>query len=451
MTEADGSTIHWSYDQSYRLTGETMRDPSNALTYQAGYVYDPVGNRESATINGQTTSYSYNNLDQITTAATGSFTSQYSYNQRGDLTRITGLSGDTSYSWDAADHLIGATLPNGVTSNFAYDAAGRRVSQTIIPVTGPTKITNYLWDEASLYGDVVRETDGGGNQVASYVLANGQLLDQTQAGTLSYVLQDGHGSTGALTDANGNATDIYRYDAYGNLLSHQGTGSTPYLYAGQQFDTLTGLYDLRARYYQSEDGRFLSKDLATLEPTQPADLTRYLYVRDDAPNGTDPSGLLLAEEGLRLNETAEQIPTLARTGETIESAEVGPGLSLFAKFLYTFVPNPGSTTLTTSLLETASGETVELVTVNGFQQAAVNALRGGIADASVQVIDAFSNLQEGIAASATDHAEAVAVRYAQSINARIIAMGVSNVEVCAPCLTFLQQAGVSFYYIGEFI
>jgi len=132
VTEADGSTIHWSYDQSYRLTGEAMRDPSNALTYQAGYVYDPVGNRESATINGQTTSYSYNNLDQITTAATGRFTSQYSYNQRGDLTRITGLSGDTSYSWDAADHLIGATLPNGATSNFAYDAAGRRVSQTII-------------------------------------------------------------------------------------------------------------------------------------------------------------------------------------------------------------------------------------------------------------------------------------------------------------------------------
>ena len=60
-----------------------------------------------------------------------------------------------------------------------------------------TQVTQYLWDEASPYGDVALETDGAGATLASYLLAEGELLAQTRGGTTSYYLQDGQGSVRA--------------------------------------------------------------------------------------------------------------------------------------------------------------------------------------------------------------------------------------------------------------
>jgi hypothetical protein len=76
-------------------------------------------------------------------------------------------------------------------------------------------ITNYLWDEASTYGDVVLETNGGGLTLASYVLGGTGLISQTRGTTTSYFLQDGQGSTRALTNTNNPATvtDTYSYTA----------------------------------------------------------------------------------------------------------------------------------------------------------------------------------------------------------------------------------------------
>ncbi|MDX1992375.1 MAG: RHS repeat-associated core domain-containing protein [bacterium] len=47
----------------------------------------------------------------------------------------------------------------------------------------------------------------------------------------------------------------FDYTAFGDLLS-TGTPTTDYLYTGQQFDAATGLYSLRARYYDPGTGRF---------------------------------------------------------------------------------------------------------------------------------------------------------------------------------------------------
>jgi uncharacterized protein YjbI with pentapeptide repeats len=49
------------------------------------------------------------------------------------------------------------TLPNATHLQYQYDADGRRVQQQL-----GSNVTNYLWDEASRYGDVVLESDGSG-------------------------------------------------------------------------------------------------------------------------------------------------------------------------------------------------------------------------------------------------------------------------------------------------
>jgi RHS repeat-associated protein len=132
-----------------------------------------------------------------------------------------------------------------------------------------TSVTNYLWDEASPNGDVVLETDGSNNTLASYVLGDGQVLTETRSGVTSYYLDDGQGSVRGLTDGNGAVTDRYTYDAYGNLLSSQGSTINPYRYTGQYFDSLTGLYNLRARYYDPKTGRFTCADTADVTPSDP--------------------------------------------------------------------------------------------------------------------------------------------------------------------------------------
>ena len=289
VTEADGTTVAWAYDNASRLTGETQTAPNGTVVSQTGYTYDSVGNRLTMTAGGQATNYTYNSRDQLTNTTTGNQSTQYSYDGRGSLTGVTtsgsGASSTTTYSWDAADRLAGVTLPNGASYSYSYDAAGRRVSQTTAGMT-----TNYLWDETSLFNDVVLEADSSGAPQASYMLGNGQLLAQTRGGTSSYDLPDGQNSVRMLTNSSGSITDTYRYDAFGNVVSSQGTTTNPYGYDGQRYDAATGLYQFRARSYDPATGRFLSADTASVSVTDPAGLNRYLYASSNPINVYDPTG-----------------------------------------------------------------------------------------------------------------------------------------------------------------
>lgn len=112
-----------------------------------------------------------------------------------------------------------------------YNADGKRVKQTL----GST-VTNYLWDEASSYGDVVYEYSNTGGALASYVLGGTGLISQTRGTTTNYFLQDGQGSTRGLTSTTGTVTDTYSYTAFGESFATTGTTVNPYQYAGQQFD-----------------------------------------------------------------------------------------------------------------------------------------------------------------------------------------------------------------------
>lgn len=114
---------------------ETRRDNTNVITSQAAFTYDPVGNRLTQIVNGSTTNYTCNALDQLLTAGTA----QYQYDGRGNLTHITDGANATNYNYDAMDRLTGVTLPDATSIAYAYDADGRRVSQT-----GGTQTTNYL-------------------------------------------------------------------------------------------------------------------------------------------------------------------------------------------------------------------------------------------------------------------------------------------------------------------
>jgi RHS repeat-associated protein len=89
---------------------------------------------------------------------------------------------------------------------------------------------------------------------------------------------------------NGTVSDRYNYDAYGVLLTHAGTNNSSFLFAGEQRDSATGLDYLRARYYDPDLGRFISKDPFSGVITDPMSQHDYQYAHANPVRFTDPTG-----------------------------------------------------------------------------------------------------------------------------------------------------------------
>ncbi len=105
-----------------------------------------------------------------------------------------------------------------------------------------------------------------------------------------YYVTDPHGSVVQLTDGNGKATKTYKYDCFGNEVKPDEKEDNPFRYCGEYYDRETGEVYLRARYYQPEKGRFLTRDTYTGEEDEPESLHLYAYCGNDGVNAWNPSG-----------------------------------------------------------------------------------------------------------------------------------------------------------------
>ena len=79
------------------------------------------------------------------------------------------------------------------------------------------------------------------------------------------------------------------YHLYGARKTSTDTTGNPFAYNGEARDD-TGLDYLRARYYDSQGGTFLTEDSYPGEDTDPLSQNRYSYVQNNPVNYTDPSG-----------------------------------------------------------------------------------------------------------------------------------------------------------------
>ncbi len=128
----------------------------------------------------------------------------------------------------------------------------------------------------------------------SYVYGLGGLISQTDvSGNQQYFLGNGLGSTEKLTDGSGSVVATYKYDIFGAVRASTGSGSAEYRFTGQQDDATLGYTYLRARYYDPQTGRFLSKDPFPGLLTNPASQHYYGYAQNNPVNWKDPSGKFL--------------------------------------------------------------------------------------------------------------------------------------------------------------
>jgi RHS repeat-associated protein len=195
---------------------------------------------------------------------------------------LTDASGK-SYTRDFENRLTQAVVPGTGTVSFKYDSFGRRIQKS-----SPLGTTNYLYDGRSAGANVIDEVDNNGNVLARYTQGKGidQPFAELRSGTASYYEQDGIGSVTSLSSSAGALANTYTYDSFGKLTGFTGTLTNPFQYTGREYDSETGIYDYRARYYDQNVGRFISEDPIGFK----GGIDFYAYVKNRSLNFTDPTG-----------------------------------------------------------------------------------------------------------------------------------------------------------------
>ena len=101
----------------------------------------------------------------------------------------------------------------------------------------------------------------------TYTTFNGQIVYENREGVESYYAPDTLGSTSMLVSQGGVVTDTFTYWPFGEILSHVGSGITPFTFEGtfgNAYDTAQGLTYSRARFYMPDLAMWLT--LATEWP-----------------------------------------------------------------------------------------------------------------------------------------------------------------------------------------
>jgi RHS repeat-associated protein len=125
--------------------------------------------------------------------------------------------------------------------------------------------------------------DKQGSNIVNYL--NGLGIDDKLKVDNKYFLKDHLGSTIGLMNTSGSLVKSQKYEAFGKAT---GSLSTRYGYTGREYDSDTKLNYYRARWYDAEQGRFISSDPIGFY----AGLNFYSYVRNKPTMYTDAWGLL---------------------------------------------------------------------------------------------------------------------------------------------------------------
>jgi len=276
------------------------------------YTYDQVGNRLSSL---GMSSYTYNSSNELTSKPG----TTYTYDHNGNLLTKSDASGTTSYSWDYyTNRLNQVRLPAGAgTVTFRYDPFGRRIQKS-----GPLGTTNYLYDGKNL----LEEVDNAGNILARYTETRGldEELSVLRSGTTSYFQTDGLGSATSFSNGAGALAKTYTFDGYGKQTASTGTLTNQFQYTGREFDSETGLYFNRARYYDPSVGRFISEDPVGFL----GGINKYAYVLNRPINFSDPSGLDCPEFPMDCVHTPDERAQMQREHDQMMQQILGPDPSI---------------------------------------------------------------------------------------------------------------------------
>ena len=145
---------------------------------------------------------------------------------------------------------------------MVYNADNRRVQSQ-----QSTTVTKFVWDMPT--DAYLSELDSANATQVVYTnepVHFGSVISQRRGSATHWLHADALGSTRILTTSTGTASDTYLYDAWGNIVTSSSTTVNPFRWVGRYgyyFDTVTGLFYIRARTYQSTVAWWTSVDPLT--------------------------------------------------------------------------------------------------------------------------------------------------------------------------------------------
>ena len=225
---------------------------------------------------GQTTekvlrSYTYDTFGRLVKTVTTDYkkndqtkTITYTYDNVGNRLKEDDGTMTTSYTYNGLDQLKTSTKEKGTAveevRQYDYDANGNQNSQNLIGTDGNVLATERFQQNAT-----------------QYYLYN----------------KDIQGSTSSLVKEDGSADAIYQYTDFGEtMIQGYDQAKNEVCYTGGIYDQSMGLYYLNARYYDPEDGRFMTEDSYRGEIMNPETGHLYVYCANNPVNYVDPSGHL---------------------------------------------------------------------------------------------------------------------------------------------------------------
>jgi RHS repeat-associated protein len=243
---------------------------SRTLLASQNYSYDAVGNRTDS--NAATTTG--NRLVSF-----DGYTLQYDYD--GNLTRKV-KSGvvDQTFTWNSLGQLSSVTT-NGSTVSYGYDAWGRWVRRT-----DGNGTLQYIYDGDDLLVERLERANSPSAWYAHYPGID-RPHSMLRDGAIYYYALDYPGHVLGVINANNSLSNEYRYLPFGTTEMRAETVGNPFQFMARHWEPASNLYQVRARWYDPQVGRFISEDPSGLA----GGINSYVYAGNNPIDFTDPSGL----------------------------------------------------------------------------------------------------------------------------------------------------------------
>ncbi|MBE2257088.1 MAG: RHS repeat protein [Ignavibacteria bacterium] len=320
----------FTYDGAGRIIGISNKLANGNIISEYTFTLDNVGNHLSVSqseqfqnpvLNSTSKNLTYNSANRIINDGANS----YSFDANGNLLQKSGSS-TSNYGYDAENRLT--NMSGEYSAGYSYDLFGNRRYSNI-----NGNIKKYILDINNPLPRVLMETDNNGN-VLNYYVYGLELISRIKPNnTTHYYHSDFRGSVIAITDASQTITHKYQYGAFGEILQRTELDANPFKYVGSfgVMEEGTGLYFMRARYYDAKIGRFISEDPIW-------DINLYPYADNSPMVKIDPKGLSTKEEEIYklLTRIKMVMETLRKNKEfkSLKYLEYGYYLFRVTRFFY---------------------------------------------------------------------------------------------------------------------
>jgi len=334
-----GSTIEYHYDNLMRPELVSAHDAQQQPILSRNYIYSAAGNILEADTEDGLYSFEYNRLHRLE-AATNPVPLQderYTYDALGNRKIALHVGdewvynpnnelesyGDVELEYDDNGNLTSKTSP-GIAITYSHDIENRLVEVS----GGIIRIEYYydpfgrrLWKEVAgqriyyFYSDegLIAEFGTGGEHHYGYLPASDWTtapLYKKEGNSYYWYLNDHLGTPQKMIADSGQIVWSAKYDSFGNVVIETAAIYNNLRLPGQYFDSETGLYYNRHRYYDPNTGRYLRVD-----PAEDG-LNLYVYVHNNPLIFIDPLGLTPHVGGNYF--TIPSIPTYSYQGNAYD-------------------------------------------------------------------------------------------------------------------------------------